>query len=188
MDDETLIGGLNKSDKEAFEHLYDKYVKMVYSFLISILKDSQISEDITQWCFMQLWEHRREMSADRNVPAWLYVTAKNAALKELRRQLTASRYVEHIINTKDPFDVLQTPMSDMKVIAGEVATVVQALPEARRRIFLMRTVEGMTVNQIAQTLNISPKTVETQIARAKLSLRKRISELLFIAITMSFGI
>ncbi len=188
MDDATLIEGLNKSDRKAFERLYDKYVKMVFSFLISLLKDSQISEDLTQWCFMQLWEHRHEMSADRNVPAWLYVTARNAALKELRRQLTASRYVDHIINTKDSFDVLQTPMSEMKVIADEVASVVQALPESRRKIFLMRTVEGMTVNQIAQTLNISPKTVETQIARAKSSLRKRISELLFIAITMSFGI
>ena len=68
MDDATLIEGLNKSDRKAFERLYDKYVKMVFSFLISLLKDSQISEDLTQWCFMQLWEHRHEMSADRNVP------------------------------------------------------------------------------------------------------------------------
>lgn len=52
----------------------------------------------------------------------------------------------------------------------------------------MRTVEGMSVNEIARILKISPKTVETQIARAKAALRKSVSELLFIAIVLSFGL
>lgn len=80
-DDAILIKGLNMSDREAFGCLYDKYVKMVYGFLMSLLKDQHLAEDLTQWCFVQLWEHRAGITVDRNLPAWLYVTARNAAYK-----------------------------------------------------------------------------------------------------------
>ena len=187
-DDAILIKGLNMSDREAFGCLYDKYVKMVYGFLMSLLKDQHLAEDLTQWCFVQLWEHRAGITVDRNLPAWLYVTARNAAYKELRRQLTAARYVDYALNDKEKFDVVSTPLSDIKVITDEMSKVVDRLPESRKRIFLMRTVEGMSVNEIARILKISPKTVETQIARAKAALRKSVSELLFIAIVLSFGL
>lgn len=187
-DDAKLIENLNRSDREAFKHLYDKYVKMVYGFMLSILKDPRIAEDLTQWCFMQLWEHRCEISPNRNLPAWLYVTSRNAAYKELRRQLTAARYVQYAVNTKDNFEVMPTTVAEMKVITEEMASVIEELPEARRKIFIMRTVDGLSVNEIAQILGLSPKTVETQIARAKTALRKRASELLFLAIVAAFGL
>lgn len=187
-DDAKLIERLNKSDRKAFEHLYDKYVRIIYSFLLSILNDTHLAEDLTQWCFMQLWEHRNEITSDRNLPAWLYVVARNAAYKELRRQLTAARYSEYALNFKDKFDVVQTSSSEIKVITDEMSAVIDNLPESRKKIFLMRTVDGLSVNEIAHTLGISPKTVETQIARAKSALRKRASELLFLAVITAFGI
>ena len=146
--DVELIKRLNESDKDSFEMLYDRYVGMVYSFLNSLLKNESLAQDYTQWCFMQLWEHRHSISSDRNLPAWLYVTARNAAYKEVRRQVVVARYVE------------------------------LSLPEARRRIFIMRMEEGKSVNEIAQELGISPKTVETQIARAKSFLKEHVSDLL----------
>jgi len=186
--DDKLIEGLNKSDRTAFEHLYEKYVKMVYGFLLSVLNDKHVAEDLTQWCFMQLWEHRKGISSDRNLPAWLYVTARNAAYKELRRQLTAARYVDHASISKDTSDTIPTLNSEMKVIFDELSAATENLPDARKRIFIMKTVEGLSVKEIAQKLNISPKTVETQIARAKAFLRQKVSELLFLAIVSSFGL
>ena len=58
-DDKSLIMRLNMSDKASFEVLYDKYVGMVYGFINSVLKNETLAEDLTQWCFMQLWEHRQ---------------------------------------------------------------------------------------------------------------------------------
>lgn len=188
MKDEILIRRLNESDKTAFEALYDRYVGMVYNFLNSVLKNQSLAEDYTQWCFMQLWEHRVSISSTRNLPAWLYVTARNAALKEARRQLTIARYVEYSVNFKDRVDSQRNPDSDLAVIQSEMSKVIEKLPESRRQIFLMRTVQGKSVSAIAEELGISPKTVETQIARAKEALRKHASELLFIAFMVSFGI
>ncbi len=188
MNDEALIKLLNASDRKAFEQLYDKYVGMVHGFLRSLLKNNEQVEDITQWCFMQLWEHRREMASDRNLPAWLYVLARNSAYKELRRQVTAENYIEHALNFKERFALESSSSSDLQVISEEVVKVIENLPDSRKKIFKMRTIEGMSVNEIAQALGISPKTVETQIARAKSALREHISELLFLAIVIMYGI
>lgn len=188
MNDAILIKQLNASDKRAFALLYDKYVGMVYCFLVSVLRQEGLAEDLTQWCFMQMWERRETISAERNLPAWLYVIARNAAIKELRRQVTAANYVEYALNSKQEAQHDAGPQSDLKIITEEMERVVGQLPESRRKIFLMRTVDGLSVNEIAEKLGISPKTVETQIARAKQALRECVSPLLYLAIIISFSI
>lgn len=188
INDVQLIKLLNESDKAAFGALYDRYVGMVYNFLNSVLRNEKIAEDLTQWCFMQLWEHRHSISPDRNLPAWLYVTARNAAFKETRRQVTAAKYIDHLALTAGSAHQDGASISDAEVVRQEMLKAIDALPDARRRIFNMRIFEGKSVAQIAQELGISPKTVETQIARAKMTLRKHVSELLCLAFFMVFGI
>lgn len=186
--DVELIKRLNESDKDSFEMLYDRYVGMVYSFLNSLLKNESLAQDYTQWCFMQLWEHRHSISSDRNLPAWLYVTARNAAYKEVRRQVVVAKYVE--LSSKDIADTREesTAVHDFAVIKGEMSKYIDKLPEARRRIFIMRMEEGKSVNEIAQELGISPKTVETQIARAKSFLKEHVSELLYLAFIIALNL
>lgn len=185
MNDVELIRLLNNSDKAAFEALYDKYVGMVFNFLQSVLKNEEAAEDHTQWCFMQLWEHRASISSDKNLPAWLYVTARNAAYKEVRRQVTAARYVDHLSQDAIEAGGDRTSMSDVEVVRREMLEAIDKLPEARRRIFMMKTFEKKSVSQIADSLGISQKTVETQIRRAKYALRKHVSELLYIVFVTS---
>lgn len=185
-DDKTLIEQLNQSDKTSFEALYDKYVGMVYGFINSVLKNETLAEDLTQWCFMQLWEHRQTISADRNLPAWLYVTARNAAFKEMRRQLAAARCVDSFSNSSDVACYEEAVGSDAQVILQEINKVINTLPESRKRIFTMKTVEGKSVTEIAEELKISPKTVETQIYRAKATLKEHVSKLLYLAVILTF--
>ena len=71
---------------------------------------------------------------------------------------------------------------DMKIIEAEVSRVIDSLPEARRRIWLMKTKEGMSTAQIASVLDISPKTVDNQIARVKQVLKKNIGRLIMFAL------
>lgn len=95
-EDQILIEQLNASSIEAFSALYDKYAGMVFNFTHAILKDTYLSEDITQSCFALMWLRRTSISPDGNVPAWLYVVARNAVFKELRRQVTASKYIDYV--------------------------------------------------------------------------------------------
>lgn len=181
-EDQILIEQLNASSMEAFSALYDKYAGMVFNFTLSILKDDCISEDITQSCFALMWSRRASISPDGNLPAWLYVVARNAVFKEVRRQVTASKYLDYLSNN-DNADSQENDLTerDTAVIMSEAEAAIDALPESRRKIYKMRFIEGLTVHEISERLDISPKTVETQIARAKNAIRQRISELLMLA-------
>ena len=185
-EDQILIEQLNASSMEAFSSLYDKYAGMVFNFTRSILKDAAICEDITQSCFALMWSRRASISPDGNVPAWLYVVARNAVFKEVRRQVTASKYLDYLSN-RDEAETKESELTngDMSVILAEAEAAIDALPESRRKIYKMRFIEGLSVHEISDRLDISPKTVETQIARAKNSIRQRISELLMLAVLFS---
>ncbi|MDD6624727.1 MAG: RNA polymerase sigma-70 factor [Bacteroides sp.] len=181
-EDQILIEQLNASSMEAFSALYDKYAGKVFNFTLSILKDDCISEDITQSCFALMWSRRASISPDGNLPAWLYVVARNAVFKEVRRQVTASKYLDYLSNN-DNADSQENDLTerDTAVIMSEAEAAIDALPESRRKIYKMRFIEGLSVHEISERLDISPKTVETQIARAKNAIRQRISELLMLA-------
>ena len=185
-EDQILIKQLNASSIEAFSALYDKYAGMVFNFTRSILKDDAICEDITQSCFGLMWSRRETISPDGNVAAWLYVVARNAVFKEVRRQDTVSKYLDYLSNN-DNADSQENDLTerDTAVIMSEAEAAIAALPESRRKIYKMRFIEGMSVHEISERLDISPKTVETQIARAKNAIRQRISELLMLAVLLS---
>lgn len=184
-EDQILVEQLNASSMEAFSALYDKYAGMVFNFTLSILKDDGISEDITQSCFALMWSRRASISPDGNLPAWLYVVARNAVFKEVRRQVTASKYLDYLSNN-DNADSQENDLTerDTAVIMSEAEAAIAALPESRRKIYKMRFIEGLSVHEISERLDISPKTVETQIARAKNAIRQRISELLMLAVLL----
>lgn len=184
-EDQILIEQLNASSMEAFSALYYKYAGMVFNFTLSILKDDCISEDITQSCFALMWSRRASISPDGNLPAWLYVVARNAVFKEVRRQVTASKYLDYLSNN-DNADSQENDLTerDTAVIMSEAEAAIAALPESRRKIYKMRFIEGLSVHEISERLDISPKTVETQIARAKNAIRQRISELLMLAVLL----
>lgn len=185
-EDQILIEQLNASSIEAFSALYDKYAGMVFNFTHSILKDTYLSEDITQSCFALMWSRRASISPEGNVPAWLYVVARNAVFKELRRQVTASKYIDYVANSGEiQMGGGNFEDGDTAVILAEAEAAIASLPESRRMIYKMRFIEGLSVHEISERLDISPKTVETQIARAKNAIRQRISELLMLAVILS---
>ena len=176
-DERTILEGIRDGKAVAFAALYDKYVDRVWTYLYSILRDETLAEDITQMCFLYIWEHREHISPDKNFSSYLFTMARNYAFKELRRRLTVSRYQDLMMVLMDKEHPSPDIGLDVEVIRREVDRVVASLPESRRRIYLLRTLEHMEVGQIAQLLGISPKTVETQILRARSRIREALAGL-----------
>ena len=171
--DYILIAKLNASSKQAFSDLYEKYVDMVFSFVQSMLNDNSVAEDITQFVFIQLWEHRKEMSSQKNLPAWLYVTARNAVYKEIRRMMSMEKYVNYAVHAQTLQDAVGGGNIDSKIIRKELDSIIETFPASMKNIYLLRTVEGLSVKKIAENLQISPKTVETQLLRAKKKIKEK---------------
>ena len=169
-----LIGG----SKQAFSALYQKYVDRVYGYVLSMSHNQTVAEDITQYCFMKVWEHHARLRPEDNFAAYLYVVARNATYNETRRRLSASRYADFVAHSAE--GALNYTLSDVNVsmLRQEIEKVVVSLPESRRRIYKMSSEENMTTSEIANALGISVKTVETQLGRVTAAMRRKLAPFL----------
>ena len=97
MDQEYLqVIRLNCGSKQAFTAIYNKYVGRIFNYVCAMTRDEVLAEDITQFCFMKLWERRKEIRPDENFAAYLYVIARNAVYKETRRLITSANYIDFL--------------------------------------------------------------------------------------------
>ena len=184
--DAELIQQLRQGNKEAFSKIYYKYVDIIYGHIFAIVKDHIITEDITQFCFMQLWIHRRDIADNKCLGAYLYIIGRNKAYKEFRKQASSKTYNEYLKIAHNEWNQAVTEPEcniDFRLLRAEIQKVLESLPPTRREIWDMKTIEGLTAKEIAQQLDISQKTVETQLYRVKLALKKVVSNLFLISFT-----
>ncbi len=182
MDDKLLIIRLKCSDRQAFAELYGRYVGKIYNYVLSMTRNKVVTEDITQFCFMKLWERRESLRLDENVIAYLHAIARNQVYKEARRSLTAANYIEHLVNAGEVSSEATADEVNFKLLREEIARFVDTMPESRRLIYRMSTEGQMSNEEIARKLNISVSTVNTQIWRVTSALRKHLSKFICIFI------
>lgn len=158
--------------------LYQKYVGRVYGYVLSMTRNETTAEDITQYCFMKVWEHRERLRPDDNFGAYLYVVARNATYNETRRRINASRYADFVARTD--IGELNYTLSDVNVsmLRQEIDKVVEKLPAARRRIYNLSNEHNLSNEEISRILGVSIKTVETQLRRVTAAMRRKLAPFL----------
>jgi RNA polymerase sigma-70 factor (ECF subfamily) len=169
-DDAELLTLLSEGNKPAFDALYNKYWKQVYNAAYKRLNDTERAQDIAQDVFVQLWV-RGSRSPIENLPAYLLVAARNGAFKYMEKE---SRYAA----LPDTAQEIESPLgrADANVLHDEFLKafneLIDTLPPQQRIIFNLRFNEGLSSQQIADQLQISPKTVRNQMGKALATLRK----------------
>jgi len=177
-EDALLLQQLSEGNKSAFNILYDKYWKQVFDAAYKRLNDVDSSQDIAQEVFTQLWI-RGSQTKIENLPAYLYVAARNTVFKFLEKQGRYTSIPELVNQIEDPLD-----RADADIIFTEFLkafnALTDALPPQQRIIFKMRFEEDLSSQQIADRLLISPKTVRNQLGKALATLRTSLLLLYFI--------
>lgn len=172
-DDRTLARELSKGSKEAFEVIYMRYSFLVERFVNSLVKDSAVTDDITQNIFMNLWKRRKNLSKEHiSFRSYLFTMSRNAVYDWFR----GSDSSENV--PLDAIDLNGVPSSDISKVVDEkdlltlINIAISNMPSKRKEIFTMSRVKGMKNAEIAELLNVSVKTVEYHIQRALADLRK----------------
>ena len=182
MEDKLLLQQLRDGSTFAYRTLYYKYWEQTYNNIYKRLKDQEQAEDLTQDVFMQLWLKREETLIE-NLPAYLYVTARNSVYKLMGKQ---SRFV--------PIDELLENLAkaenqtDARLLKNEFMSAYEALidtlPAGQQAIFRMRYNDGLSPDEIAEALNLSPKTVRNQLGKALVRVKSALGLLSLLAILM----
>jgi len=153
--------------------LFRKYYSPLCDFVMRIVKSRDATEDIVQEVFARLWIDRTDWFPEISVRAYLHKAVRNTALNYLKHLQVITSWSARQPEVSGG-DIVE------EVANRELLTAIQEaidrLPDGSRTIFLLNREEGLTYTEIADVLNISKKTVETQMGRALKALRRYVME------------
>lgn len=176
MNDERLVRKISKGDIGAFEQLFRKYYEAMCAFAVIYIKDHDLVEEMVQDVFFHFWEKREELTI-QSVKPYLYSMVKNKCLQHLRREKIGKRVFSEIklqyeqTASEDPASIYRA--AEMNETFNKA---LKELPDRTRKIFEMSRFEGRKYKEIARLLNISIKTVESNMHKALKHFRLRLHD------------
>ncbi|MBA2501201.1 MAG: RNA polymerase sigma-70 factor [Chitinophagaceae bacterium] len=163
-ENKLLLVLLSNNDEHAFTELYNRYWKKLFVIAYGKLKELETAEDIVHDVFASLWANRKKITIE-SLDNYLATAVKYMVLDKLKKKHRERLYMM----AYDQPLVVEMPIEAAihnKRILEAVESEVNKLPERCQLIFKYSRNESMPVKQIAQKLNISPRTVEHQIGKA----------------------
>ncbi len=155
------------SDEHAFGQMYLAYMPYLLQFANSIIKNHELAEEIVSDVFIKIWQNRSSLGKIDNFKLYLYVSTKNTALNYLSRH-----FRKEIISLDEmSLNILASPYNPEQLFITSEAVKkidheIQKLPPRCKLIFKLVKEDRLKYNDIAQLLNISVKTIDTQMAIA----------------------
>jgi RNA polymerase sigma-70 factor (ECF subfamily) len=185
-DDDLMMRCARGSD-DAFRVLVERYSARVLNLIARWVGDRDRAEDLTQEVFVRVFRHRRNYRRTGRFSSWLYTIAVNIARNEirLRNRRGATVAIDGVTGTNESGTIQledANRRTDRDAQQNEIGRVVrraiQDLPRHHREVLILRDLQDLKYEEIADVLGIPGGTVRSRINRARLALRKRLGELL----------
>lgn len=166
--------------------LFDRYHERLYSFLFSLLKSREDTEEIIQETFLKIWENRNDFKESYPFESLLFRIAKNASLNYNRQKVNRTVFEKHFWFFAD----FSESSADQYVLFEEtqnmIETILNGLPPKRKEIFLLQKVEGLSRKEIAAQLGISVITVDHQLNKANKYVKEEFKKFSLLMINILF--
>lgn len=181
---EFSIEALRAGDQAEFARLVDAYSAPIYRLGLKMLGHEQDAEDVLQNTFLNALIHLPRFEGRSSLLTWLYRIAANEALMLIRKKKPEINLEDAQAGENDeelrPTQFMDwSALPEDKLLSGEgkqtLDQAIQTLPESLRIVFLLRDVEGLSIKETAEALNLTETNVKTRLLRARLFLREQLS-------------
>ncbi len=187
MQNEISLEKLVAGDRAEFARLVDIYSGPIYRLGLKMLGNPQDAEDVLQNTFMNALIHLSSFEGRSSVATWLYRIASNEALMLIRKrkpevsleQESEDGEAESIEDLKPAVFADWSGLPEEELLSSEgkniLDTTIHNLPENLRIVFVLRDIEGLSIKETADALNLTETNVKTRLLRARMHLRERLS-------------
>jgi RNA polymerase sigma-70 factor (ECF subfamily) len=180
MADEDLLSLVEARDADAFEVLYDRHSKVVYSLIYRLLGDRTAAEDVAQETFLAIWRRSASYSASRgSVRTWLLSIAHNQGVDRLRRQSAMARRQEALewaaLTSPGSADVADEAVTHAMATAAKQG--LEDLPPEQGQVLTLAYYSGFTQQEIAELLALPLGTVKSRMRLGLDRLRRGLGDM-----------
>lgn len=179
--DKILLEGLKKNSEIAFDELFRKYHRKLVYFALKIVKNHDIANEVVQDLFVNFWEKRHQLEPKISLQAYFYRAVYNNCIHLSKKErLLQSDGLTQLNDMPEGFNnLLETNELEVRIYS-----LIDQLPTECQRIFKLSRFEELKYHEIAERLNLSVKTVETQMSRALKFLRTHLTDYIKLLIFM----
>jgi RNA polymerase sigma-70 factor (ECF subfamily) len=177
-EDILIVRQLREGREAAFHALFKKYFGALTIFSNKIVKDEDVARDIVQGVFTRIYEQRSTLEIQVSLKAFLYQSVRNRSLNELKSRQIKQRHHDIILQQSSGDIATDDSLIEEAEMEDRIVEAIGALPNQCKRIFEMSRFDGLSNSEIADTLSLSKRTVETQISKALKTLRSQLADLL----------
>jgi RNA polymerase sigma-70 factor (ECF subfamily) len=182
---EISVEALRSGNWEEFARMVDAYSGPIYRLALKMLGIPSDAEDVLQNTFLKAFQHVKDFEGRSSFSTWLYRIASNEALMLLRKkrpEITLSDISPENDDNSDysPAQFIDwRPLPETEFLSSESQSVMDSavshLPENQRIVFILRDIEGLSIQETGEALSLSAAAVKTRLLRARLRLREELS-------------
>lgn len=179
QDDALLIAASKQGDQDAFAQLVQRYQRRVFNLVFRMLQQYEEANEITQETFLAAWQGLPSFRGDARFPTWLYRIAYNCSLKQLEQRkrdkaLQAMLQAEQAVECTDKRADAELEAHDRRVLIQESLS---HLPAKYRVVLILRHLQEMSYEEMAEILTMPIGTIKTHLFRARNLLKERLQAL-----------
>jgi RNA polymerase sigma-70 factor (ECF subfamily) len=170
MDDRDL-------DSAAFDSMFRAWYPRLVRYAEAMLHERAVAEEVAQDVMLAIWQSRGKLSITGSVGGYLFRATRNRVLNELRHRKIQQKSLPYLGSPAEAPADAEDRLQDEE-IRQALHAALSELPDRCREVFELSRVQGLRYAEIAEAMDISVKTVETQMGKALKHLRERLGDLL----------
>jgi RNA polymerase sigma-70 factor (ECF subfamily) len=184
-EDRELILQAQRGDQAAFRKLVERHQRRAFSIALGLVRDENDARELVQEAFLRVYRSLNSFQGGSSFFTWLYRIVTNLSIDLMRKpgRKEAELTEQHLedesadlplvarIDGADPLDVIRR-----REIAGRIQAALDALPPYHRGVILMREVEGMSYEEMAEAMNVSKGTIMSRLFHARQKLQKALAD------------
>ena len=175
--DVEILQRLNKGDQKALAELYDSLWKPLFISAYNILKNKQLCEEIIQDVFIALWNNRIKLDIKISLQSYLYACVRYKVFSEFKKNKFKDVELFEELNQRFQYTTPETKIMH-KELVYQIEAIITTLPKRCQEVYRLSREKQLSHKEIAESLDISPKTVENHITYALRILKTNLGNLL----------